>query len=145
MLTHRQRQALGYIHEQQRATGVCPSYREIAGALGIKGKSQVHHIVLSLEQRGYVRRIPSKQRAIEVLRLPADVIGGAMSDDELFRLALEFIRTAEAYHTEHEDDLDLRVDRDLWNALSREVFDRDIRQARQACDPRAENAIGIKG
>lgn len=122
MLTARQRQVLLYVNEKLRETGVCPTYREICEDIGIPAPSMAHRIVMRLEERGFVRRLHGKHRALEVLRLPADRHGGAMSEAELHRLALDLIRTAQVSAT-RDEEVYLRVDRDLWETLSREIED----------------------
>ena len=70
MLTLAQHRLLTAIHTGQQNTGVTPSFRELAVMVGIVSPSGVHRTLLELEERGYVRRIPHRHRAIQVLRLP---------------------------------------------------------------------------
>ena len=70
MLTPRQRQLLGFINERIRADGVCPTYEEMRMEMGGLAKSAIHRLILALEQRGFIRRIPYGHRAIEVIRMP---------------------------------------------------------------------------
>ena len=69
MLTPAQARVLAFLQTQLQHNGVCPSYREIARATGQKGPSNVHRLVAQLEERGYVRRLPCRARALEILRL----------------------------------------------------------------------------
>lgn len=71
MLTKRQLDLLTFIDERINATGVCPSFDEMKEALDLKSKSAIHRLIMSLEERGYVRRLRYRARALEVLRKPA--------------------------------------------------------------------------
>lgn len=66
MLTRKQKELYDYLVWYE--PNGCPSYREMALALGLKSKSGIHRLVLGLEERGYIRRLPHRQRAIEALR-----------------------------------------------------------------------------
>ena len=70
MLTPKQFELLFYIHERLGQGGVSPSYDEMKDALGLKSKSNIHRLILGLEERGFIRRLPHRARALEVLRLP---------------------------------------------------------------------------
>ena len=70
MLTRKQYELLVYIDQQLRKTGVSPSYDEMKDALGLKSKSGIHRLITGLEERGFIRRLPHRARAIEILRLP---------------------------------------------------------------------------
>ena len=70
MLTRKQYQLLVYIDQQLRKTGVSPSFDEMKDALGLKSKSGIHRLITGLEERGFIRRLPHRARAIEILRLP---------------------------------------------------------------------------
>lgn len=72
MLTKKQHQLLILIQERLSETGISPSYDEMRDLLGLKSKSGIHRLVIGLEERGFIRRLASKARAIEVLRLPED-------------------------------------------------------------------------
>ena len=71
MLTPKQYALLRHISERLSRTGVAPSFEEMKADLGFRSKSQVHRLVRALEARGFVRRLPNRSRAIEVLRMPA--------------------------------------------------------------------------
>ncbi|RMF74853.1 MAG: transcriptional repressor LexA [Alphaproteobacteria bacterium] len=73
MLTRKQHDLLRFIHERLEETGVAPSFDEMKEALGLKSKSGVHRLVTALEERGFVRRLPHRARALEVLRLPPEL------------------------------------------------------------------------
>jgi SOS-response transcriptional repressor LexA len=70
MLTKRQHQALLFICDYVNREGVAPTYYEIADAIGLKSKSGVNRLIQGLAERGYIRFIPNRPRAIEVLREP---------------------------------------------------------------------------
>lgn len=70
MLTKKQQELLLLIHERLRETGVPPSFDEMKDALGLKSKSGIHRLITALEERGFIRRLPNKARALEVLKLP---------------------------------------------------------------------------
>src|SRR3974390_2343931 len=70
MLTPKQKQLLLFINERIEATGVPPSFDEMKDALDLRSKSGIHRLILALEERGFIRRLPNRARALEVLRLP---------------------------------------------------------------------------
>ena len=70
MLTQRQHQLLLFIHGYLRDHGVPPSFEEMREALRLKSKSGIHRLITGLEERGYIRRLPYRARALEVTRLP---------------------------------------------------------------------------
>lgn len=70
MLTRKQHELLMFVHERIRETGVSPSFDEMKEALDLKSKSGIHRLITALEERGFVRRIAHKARALEVLKLP---------------------------------------------------------------------------
>ncbi|GER02948.1 hypothetical protein JCM17846_06300 [Iodidimonas nitroreducens] len=74
MLTKKQHQLLHFIHQRLKSTGVSPSFDEMKDALGLASKSGIHRLITALEERGFIRRLPNKARALDVIRLPE---GGA--------------------------------------------------------------------
>lgn len=70
MLTRKQYELLVYLDKELRKKGVSPSFDEMKDALGLKSKSGIHRLITGLEERGFIRRLPHRARAIEVLRLP---------------------------------------------------------------------------
>ena len=70
MLTKKQYQLLMFIDERLRASGVSPSFDEMKDALDLKSKSGIHRLISGLEERGFIRRLPNRARALEVMRLP---------------------------------------------------------------------------
>ncbi|KAB0269612.1 transcriptional repressor LexA [Microvirga brassicacearum] len=76
MLTRKQHELLRFIHERLRESGVPPSFDEMKDALDLKSKSGIHRLITALEERGFIRRLPNRARALEVIRLP-ETVGGA--------------------------------------------------------------------
>ena len=70
MLTKKQKTLLIFINKKIRSSGVSPSYEEMKVSLGLKSKSGIHRLITALEERGFIRRLAHKARALEVLRLP---------------------------------------------------------------------------
>lgn len=70
MLTRKQNDLLKFIHERIQTSGVSPSFEEMKEALALKSKSGVHRLISALEERRFIRRLPNRARALEVLRLP---------------------------------------------------------------------------
>lgn len=70
MLTRKQHDLLSFIHHRLQTTGVSPSFEEMKEALQLKSKSGVHRLINALEERRFIRRLPNRARALEVLRLP---------------------------------------------------------------------------
>ncbi len=80
MLTRKQYELLVYIDQELRKTGVSPSFDEMKEALGLRSKSGIHRLVIGLEERGFIRRLPHRARAIEVARLPDNMEASAIQD-----------------------------------------------------------------
>jgi len=70
MLTKKQKNLLLFINKKLRASGVSPSYEEMKNSLNLKSKSGIHRLISALEERGFIRRLPHKARALEVIKLP---------------------------------------------------------------------------
>ncbi len=70
MLTPKQHELLCFIHNSLEESGVSPSFEEMKDALGLKSKSGVHRLISALEERGFLRRLPNRARALEVTKLP---------------------------------------------------------------------------
>jgi len=70
MLTRKQYDLLMFIHDRLQDTGVSPSFDEMKAALDLKSKSGIHRLITGLEERGFIRRLPHRARALEVVRLP---------------------------------------------------------------------------
>jgi repressor LexA len=76
MLTKKQLDLLEFIHTRLQATGVPPSFDEMKTALDLRSKSGIHRLITALEERGFIRRLPHRARAIEVVKLPDSMGGG---------------------------------------------------------------------
>lgn len=70
MLTRKQLELLMFIHERLKESGVPPSFDEMKDALDLKSKSGIHRLITALEERGFIRRLPNRARALEVIKLP---------------------------------------------------------------------------
>ncbi|MFO7297163.1 MAG: repressor LexA [Proteobacteria bacterium] len=70
MLTQKQKELLLFIHSRLQETGVPPSFDEMKDALDLKSKSGIHRLITALEERGFIRRLPHRARALEVIKLP---------------------------------------------------------------------------
>src|SRR5881397_1849131 len=70
MLTRKQLELLRFIHERLKEAGVPPSFDEMKDALDLRSKSGIHRLITALEERGFIRRLPNRARAIEVIKLP---------------------------------------------------------------------------
>ena len=73
MLTAKQHELLLFIQRKLEETGISPSFEEMKEALDLKSKSGVHRLISALEERGFIRRLPNRARALEVLREPENV------------------------------------------------------------------------
>jgi repressor LexA len=76
MLTRKQFELLRFIHERLKESGVPPSFDEMKDALDLRSKSGIHRLITALEERGFIRRLPNRARAIEVIKLPESVAHG---------------------------------------------------------------------
>jgi len=76
MLTKKQYELLMFIEKRLRESGVSPSFDEMKDALDLKSKSGIHRLITGLEERGFIRRLPHRARALEVLKLPENAEGG---------------------------------------------------------------------
>ncbi len=70
MLTKKQHELLRFINERLKEAGVPPSFDEMKDALDLRSKSGIHRLIMALEERGFIRRLPNRARALEVLKLP---------------------------------------------------------------------------
>ena len=81
MLTRKQRELLLFINQRLAATGVSPSFDEMKDALNLKSKSGIHRLVSGLEERGFIRRLPHRARALEVVKLPEESAAGVAAGE----------------------------------------------------------------
>lgn len=77
MLTRKQLDLLQFIQQRMNESSVPPSFDEMKDALDLKSKSGIHRLITALEERGFLRRLPNRARAIEVIRMPETLGGGA--------------------------------------------------------------------
>jgi len=77
MLTRKQHELLMFIHERIKETGVSPSFDEMKEALDLASKSGIHRLITALEERGFLRRLPHRARALEVVKLPQQATAAA--------------------------------------------------------------------
>lgn len=76
MLTRKQHDLLQFIHARLQRDGVPPSFDEMKEALDLRSKSGIHRLITALEERGFIRRLAHRARAIEIVRLPESLDGG---------------------------------------------------------------------
>jgi len=86
MLTAKQHELLNFIHDRLSETGVSPSFDEMREALDLKSKSGVHRLISALEERQFIRRLPNRARALEVVRMP-EVAGSQPAQRPVVRAA----------------------------------------------------------
>lgn len=77
MLTAKQHELIRFIQQKLEVTGISPSFEEMKEALDLKSKSGVHRLISALEERGFIRRLPNRARALEVIKLPEDAVTGS--------------------------------------------------------------------
>ena len=77
MLTRKQHELLMFIHERIKETGVSPSFDEMKEALDLASKSGIHRLITALEERGFIRRLAHRARALEVVKMPDQATAGA--------------------------------------------------------------------
>ncbi|WP_435417519.1 transcriptional repressor LexA [Parerythrobacter aurantius] len=88
MLTAKQHELIRFIQQKLEETGISPSFEEMKEALDLKSKSGVHRLISALEERGFIRRLPNRARALEVLKQPEDAVGGGKpAKDVVTRMA----------------------------------------------------------
>src|SRR3954462_9261679 len=75
MLTRKQYELLRFISERLKQSGVPPSFDEMKDALDLRSKSGIHRLITALEERGFIRTLPHRARALEVIKLPEDSEG----------------------------------------------------------------------
>ncbi len=82
MLTPKQYRLLNLIDEKVKATGIPPSFEEMKNILGLRSKSGIHRLISSLEERGFIRRLPYKARALEVIKMPGEAASLEQEDSK---------------------------------------------------------------
>ncbi|MEL7197202.1 MAG: transcriptional repressor LexA [Pseudomonadota bacterium] len=81
MLTAKQHELIRFIQERLEETGISPSFEEMKEALDLKSKSGVHRLISALEERGFIRRLPNRARALEVIKQPEDATPAPRASD----------------------------------------------------------------
>ncbi|WP_424926698.1 transcriptional repressor LexA [Amaricoccus tamworthensis] len=79
MLTRKQHDLLQFIHTRMQKDGIPPSFDEMKDALDLRSKSGIHRLITALEERGFVRKLAHRARAIEIVKLPDSIDGGTLS------------------------------------------------------------------
>lgn len=102
MLTQKQQNLLQYIRKNLEKDGVCPSFEEMKDALGLRSKSGIHRMVTALEERGFIRRLANRARAVEILKNPDG--SRANQDDILSVLSREPQSDARSYDENTQND-----------------------------------------
>ena len=77
MLTAKQHELIRFIQQRLEETGISPSFEEMKEALDLKSKSGVHRLISALEERGFIRRLPNRARALEIVKLPESAVSSA--------------------------------------------------------------------
>lgn len=81
MLTKQQAKLMRFLDEYLKAHGYARSFEEMKNGVGLRSKSGIHRIILALEERGFIRRLPDRARAIEILRMmPGNYVSPAIAD-----------------------------------------------------------------
>ena len=83
-MTKKQRELLLFINQRLTATGISPSFDEMKDALSLRSKSGIHRLVSGLEERGFIRRLPHRARALEVVKLPEESAAGVAGERSRF-------------------------------------------------------------
>jgi len=107
MLTRKQHELIRFIQTRLEETGVSPSFEEMKEALDLRSKSGVHRLISALEERGFIRRLPNRARALEVLRQPDDVTSGATAKAPLPSNVVELRPAAKPAATPANDIIEL--------------------------------------
>jgi len=94
MLTAKQHELIRFIQQRLEETGISPSFEEMKEALDLKSKSGVHRLISALEERGFLRRLPNRARALEVIRQPEDATPARALGGNVVPLAPATGRTA---------------------------------------------------
>ncbi len=89
MLTRKQHELLLFIHERLKESGIPPSFDEMKEALNLASKSGIHRLITALEERGFIRRLPNRARALEVVRLPDSIAPGLNSQKKFSPSVIE--------------------------------------------------------
>lgn len=91
MLTHKQYELLTFIKHRLQRNTIPPSFEEMKTALGLRSKSDIHRLIVALEERGFIRRMPKKARALEVLKIPESDATETMTINPIRSFSLSII------------------------------------------------------
>lgn len=108
MLTAKQHELIRFIQERLEETGISPSFEEMKDALDLKSKSGVHRLISALEERGFIRRLPNRARALEVLKQPEDAVPAAArsaSPKDMADNVISLQKAAQKYRPEPANDV----------------------------------------
>ena len=94
MLTAKQHELIRFIQTRLEKTGISPSFEEMKEALDLKSKSGVHRLISALEERGFIRRLPNRARALEIVKLPEDAVTSSRSSAQAPRAANDAMSAA---------------------------------------------------
>ena len=87
MLTQKQKDLLMFIHQRISEKGVSPSFEEMKEALNLKSKSGIHRLITALEERGFIKRLAHRARALEIVKLPDSVVPDAIAEPDSGHIA----------------------------------------------------------
>ncbi len=91
MLTKKQSEVLNYIVNYIENKGFSPSFEEMKLSLNLKSKSGIHRLISGLEERGFVRRLPNKARALEIIKMPEQKINGKIEENDKDLVRIPFL------------------------------------------------------
>ncbi|WP_375618136.1 MULTISPECIES: transcriptional repressor LexA [unclassified Bartonella] len=114
MLTCKQYELLLFIHNHIKETGIPPSFEEMKNALELSSKSGIHKLIIALEQRGFIRRLPNRARAVEVIRLPEKItfnlsLARKISPSMIERKKREISKSLSAFDEEEEKNITIPI------------------------------------
>lgn len=105
MLTAKQHELIRFIQQRLEETGISPSFEEMKEALDLKSKSGVHRLISALEERGFIRRLPNRARALEVIKMPEDAVPSAAKRARPANDAIKMAEAAKAIAGEPANDV----------------------------------------
>ena len=109
MLTRKQYALLMFIHECLKETGVSPSFDEMRNAMNLQSKSGIHRLIKALQERGFIRQLPYKARALEILKLPeSDLLNLSQSTSRNMNISPSFLMN-EKKNSSHDHTLSIGV------------------------------------
>ena len=109
MLTRKQHELLLFIHQRMKESGIPPSFDEMKDALDLASKSGIHRLITALEERGFIRRLPNRARALEVLRLPDSIAPGLGTQRRFSPSVIEGGRDPSPRQAHNDDDAERAI------------------------------------